>query len=333
MQENLSTQQVLDARGRMTASGYARHMNFVLDKKLMRSPRCKEWDFYQIHFDGRYVLQLTLGHVSYAMQAQATLLDLATGDRHTIGKLAPAKRSFKRKMPTNPEVANVVQYFSRNLHVQFETTDKFRRLAFTANDYYGVKAEINLMLTNVGKNKEKIVIATPFAKRKQWYLNYKENCFVVNGYVRIGEVAYQISNGFGLLDWGRGVWPYRHKWVWGNGGTNVDGKSFGFNIGWGFGNTSAATENAFFYDNKMYKLGEVQEIKLGDSYRYIDDDERFVFKVEPIFDNFTKTDMLWVHNRCHQLFGRWSGYIVLDDGTKLTIPPFVAFCEHAVNRW
>ena len=333
MKEIVTAEKLLDDRGRLLRARYSRHMNFVLDKKLVRSPRLKEWDFYQIHFDGRYVLQLTLGHVSYAMQCAATLIDLASGQRHVISKLATVKPSFKRDMPANPEVANTLQYFSRNVHVQFETTDKFRRLAFTANDYHGIKAEVYLMLTNVSKSKEKMVIATPFDKPKQWYLNYKENCFVVNGYVRIQDVAYQITDGFGLLDWGRGIWPYRHKWVWGNGGTNVNGKSFGFNIGWGFGDTSAATENAFFYDNKLYKLGEVQEIKLGESYRYVDQDERFVFEVEPIFNNHTHTRVLWVNNKCCQTFGMWSGYVILDNGVKLTVPPFVAFCEHAQNQW
>ena len=189
------------------------------------------------------------------------------------------------------------------------------------------------MLTNVSKSKEKIVLTTPFDNPKHWYLNYKENCFIVNGYVRIEDVAYQIKNGFGLMDWGRGVWPYSHEWTWGNGGTTVDGKNFGFNIGWGFGNADAATENAFFYDNVMYKLGEVQETKVGDIYHYTDTDKRFVFNVEPIFDNFTKLNVLWIHNKCHQIFGKWTGHVVLDDGTKLKIPPFVAFCEHAQNKW
>ncbi len=308
-------------------------MNFDYDKKLVKSRRLKEWDFYQIHFDGRYVLQLTLGHVSYATQACATIIDLATGDKHQICKIAPAKLSFKRNMPTNPETAHILQYFSRNLHVQFELTDKFRRLSFTCNDLVGVRAEINLMLTNVNKAKDKMVIATPFDKPKQWYLNYKENCFVVNGYARIEDVCYQINNGFGVLDWGRGVWPYKHSWVWGNGGTVVDGKRFGFNIGWGFGNTEYATENMFFVDNKAYKLGEVQEIVLGDNYRYVDENNRFDFTVEPIYDNYTKLNMLWVHNKCHQIFGKWTGHVVLDDGTKLAIPPFTAFCEHATNKW
>ena len=30
------------------------------------------------------------------------------------------------------------------------------------------------------------------------------------------------------------------------------------NIGYGFGNTSAATENVLFYDGKIHKLGEVK---------------------------------------------------------------------------
>ena len=334
MNEIIQTEKLLDQEGKLAVAGFARHMNILYDKDDVKDQlRLKEWDFYQIHFDDRYVLQLTLGHVSYAMQIAATVLDITTGEKHSIGKLAPVKKSFKNNMPTNPEVAHKLQYFSYNLHVQFEVTDKYRRLSFTQTDIHGVKAEINLLLTNVSKTKEKMVIATPFFKERQFYLNYKENCFVANGYCRIEDVCYNIKDGFGLLDWGRGVWPYRHSWVWGNGGTMVNGKHFGFNIGWGFGNTEAATENMFFYDNKAYKLGTVHEIQDGNNFRYEDDDKRFVFDVEFIYDNFTKTRMLWVNNKCHQVFGRWSGYVMLDDGTKLTIPPFIAFCEHADNRW
>ncbi|MCH5152015.1 MAG: DUF2804 domain-containing protein [Clostridiales bacterium] len=335
MIEITSTKELLDPSGRLATAGYATHMNFNYDKSAVKCPplRLKEWDFYQVHFDDRYVLQMTVGHVSYAVQISAALLDLKTGVCRRVGKTTARNASFIKNMPVNPEVPNTIRYFSRNAHVQFEVTDKFRRLAMTFTDFSGIKAEINLELNNVSKNKEKMVIAIPFADPRQWYLNYKENCFVVNGYCRIEDVAYDIKDGFGLLDWGRGVWPYHHNWVWGNGGTLVDGKHFGFNIGWGFGNTEAATENMFFYDNKAYKLGIVTEIQMGDTYRYVDLDKRFVFSVEPIYDNFTKTNMLWVKNKCHQLFGKWSGYVVLDDGTKVDVPPFVAFCEKAENNW
>ena len=332
--EIVQTVKLLDEHGNLNQAGYAKHMVFEYDPKAVkRKNRLKEWDFYQVHFDNRYSLQLTLGHVSYAMQVNATLLDLQTGTKRTTGKIATVPQSFKDSMPTNPEVANKLQYYSNNFHVQFDVTDKYRRLCFTQTDARGVKAEINLMLTNVGSAKEKMVIATPFDKKGQFYLNYKENCFVVNGTCRIEDMCYEIHNGFGLLDWGRGVWPYSHEWIWGNGGTVVNGKHFGFNIGWGFGNTEQATENMFFYNNKAYKLGEVTETKVGDKLHYEDADKRFVFDVEPIFDHHTHTNVVVVNNKCNQIYGKWSGYVLLDDGTKIEVPTFIAFCEHAVNHW
>ena len=335
MVEITNTKELLNPKGQLAAAGYAKHMNFIYDKSAVKCPplRLKEWDFYQVHFDGRYVLQLTVGHVSYAIQFSATVLDLVTGERRSVGKTAGRNLAFIRKMPTNPETPHTFKYFSKNWHILLDVTEKSRHLAFTHSDSNGVRAEINVQFTNVSKDKEKMVIATPFADSRQWYLNYKENCFDVNGYARIEDVAYEIKDGFGLLDWGRGVWPFRHNWVWGNGGTVIDGKHFGFNIGWGFGNTEAATENAFFYDNKVYKLGVVTEIQMGDKFRYVDQDKRFVFAVEPIYDNHTKTRMLWVNNECHQVFGKWRGYVVLDDGTKIEVPPFIAFCEKANNNW
>ena len=44
--------------------------------------------------------------------------------------------------------------------------------------------------------------------------------------------------------------------VWGSASGELDGAPFGWNIGYGFGNTSAATENVLFYDGKIHKLGE-----------------------------------------------------------------------------
>ena len=235
-----------------------------------------------------------------------------------------APRAYKRQTPTNPETANDLQYFGKNYLVQFETTDKFRRLALTCNEYAGIKAEIFLMLTNVGKAKEKLAVVTPFDKPGQWQLRYLESCFTVNGYVRIEDVAYQITDGFGMLNWSRGVLPARYKQAWGGGGTNVEGKPFGFSIGWGLGNAEQATENAFFFDNKTYKLTQVQEIGIGDTYRYVDDEERFVFKAEPIYEYDADTPQ----GRVHCIYGKWTGRVVLEDGTEQNIPPFLAFCEH-----
>lgn len=330
-QKQITEKTQLLADGNLLEAGYSTHMNFVYDRREARG-KFKEWDFYQI-LCGNVVLQLTVGHIDWCAQISANLIDLSTGKRQSVSQTRLNPRKVKRALGSNPETPNQVLYSHKGLKVHFETTPTSRRLTLSQLHKNRLRAEIDVILTNIFDEKDKMVIATPFDEPQQWYLNYKENCFVANGYARIDDFEVEIKDGNGVLDWGRGVWPRKHQWIWGNGSTVVDGKHFGFNIGWGFGNTSNATENMFFWDNKAYKLGTVQEFLIGDNYRYADEEKRFVFDVEPIFDNFTRTKAPRVDNTCHQVFGKWHGYVVLEDGTRVQVPPFVAFCEQADNNW
>ncbi len=44
-------------------------------------------------------------------------------------------------------------------------------------------------------------------------------------------------------------------------------------------------------------------------------------------------DPKFVDNKCHQVFGKFSGTAVLDDGREIEVKDMVAFAEHAVNQW
>jgi hypothetical protein len=59
------------------------------------------------------------------------------------------------------------------------------------------------------------------------------------------------------LDWGRGVWPYNNTWYWSSINGEYNGHLYGFNLGYGFGDTSKATENMFFFDKQAYKLDDI----------------------------------------------------------------------------
>ena len=63
-----------------------------------------------------------------------------------------------------------------------------------------------------------------------------------SGWVTVGDEKYEFNpaTDFGTLDWGRGVWTYDNTWFWGSGNCDLDGHAFGFNIGYGFGDNSAA---------------------------------------------------------------------------------------------
>ena len=293
--------------------------------------KLKEWDFYQIT-STKFSFYAIIGHVSYATSINCTLFDFETKKTIYVGKLLPFK---KVKMDNNASIDSNVLYQDKDYYLEFKKDNKNRFITFNANnkEYGNCCANIELEETQ----DDNILVCTPFNKKKQFYLNQKACLLKAKGYVKFGDLKYDFmeNESFGLLDWGRGVLPFKHEWVWGSGSGIVNGKYFGFNIG-KFGNNENGTENIFFYDGKSYKLGQVDIAFNKDNYMddwtYQSDDESFVFKMKPVYDNFTKTKALWVDNSCHQVFGFFNGYVKIDD-KKIEINNFWAFTENAHNRW
>jgi hypothetical protein len=165
-----------------------------------------------------------------------------------------------------------------------------------------------------------MVIATPFKNDKQFYLNYKENYYQANGYVIINGETFDFDGATGLLDWGRGVWPYRHEWFWGSVSTHIDGVPFGLNIGWGFGDLRNATENMYFYGKKAYKLG-VLDVKRDVTdymkpWHLSDPEGKIAFDFVPVYDNYTENKFVIIDTHCHQIYGRFSGEIETSQGVR-----------------
>ena len=142
---------------------------------------------------------------------------------------------------------------------------------------------------------------------------------------------------FGTLDWGRGVWTYDNTWYWGSGNCDVDGHAFGFNIGYGFGNTKAASENVIFYDGVAHKIDDVTFVIPEDDYckpwKFTSSDGRFEMDFMPLLDRSACLDYKLIVSDQHQVFGRMSGTTVLDDGTKVEIKDVLCFSEKVHNRY
>lgn len=336
MQKQLTNNQnVLNEKGILTETGYAMSCIKDFDRTLAKPQiRIKEWDFYQISND-KYVLQFTIGHVSYAGGINATLYSLDGKERFEF----PMPLIFPMgslNMPKNGDVPSVVKYEKDGYLLRYEVLSDKRTITFRKKSKkWDVEAEF--VLGGIpGENS--ILVATPFEKKNHFYFNYKVCCMETDGFFKINgkEYTFRKENTFGLLDWGRGILPYTHKWWWGSGSTRLaDGKLFGFNIGV-FGNTENATENVVFHDGSPTKINNIS-IEKGDDYmskwKFSSDDGKFNLTMTPIYDNYTEMNFLIAHNRCHQVFGKFNGTVFLDDGKVLEITDMVAFCEMAHNRW
>lgn len=329
---------LLTDKGVLAQKGYATHAVLTYNREQIAAVpwKIKEWDFYQVSNDD-FCLQLTIGHVSYAGEVSVRIFEYATGRRHDFAKMLVLP--FNRlNMPRSAEYGDLT-YETEGLMMKFEVFEGGRRLVCRTSG--GKYEELDIEISLDQPDRTSIVMATPFDENERFfYYNHKINCMPASGYAKIAGETYTFTpdSAFGLLDWGRGVWPFRHEWFWGSGSGYVGGKRFGFNIGYGFGNTSAATENILFYDGTAHKLSQVYfDLPGGGGYmapkQFTSDDGRFEMTFTPIYDRYTETKLLWVDNHCHQLFGKFNGKAVLDDGTVLEIKDLVAFTEHAVNRW
>ena len=190
-----------------------------------------------------------------------------------------------------------------------------------------------------------MVIATPFAEKKTaFYYNRKVIGMRASGTVWFDRKKYKFTpgNSYGLLDWGRGVWTYDNTWYWGAGQGVAEGHRFGFNIGYGFGDTSAASENMLFYDGAAHKLEDVAFLIPKDEkgrelytepWRFTSSDGRFEMAFTPIIDRKAKISLGVIMSDQHQVFGRFTGTAVLDDGRRIKLEDFLGFAEKVRNKW
>lgn len=121
----------------------------------------------------------------------------------------------------------------------------------------------------------------------------------------------------------------------------VDQHRFGFNLGYGFGDTSAASENMLFYDGIAHKLSEVHfEIpqKNGQDdflkpWKFTSDDQRVQLDFVPILDRHADTNALIIRSNQHQVFGHFYGDCILNDGRIIHLDGQLGFAEKVFNRW
>ena len=333
---------LLDENGNLTEPGFAKKLLPVYDRTKVKGgfARLKEWDYYYVGND-RFGVALTIADNSYMGLDSISYLSF-TGTPWEITKSPMSVFPMgKTNLPPTSK-AGVTAHAGKGYEMRFVVADGKRRLTAHMEDFKdGKPIDIDVTLTD--EPDESIVICTPFEKNAHFYYNQKINCMRASGTVRLGDEEYVFdpAESFGVLDWGRGVWTYHNTWYWGSASGLVNGVDFGFNIGYGFGDTSAASENMLFYAGKSHKLSQVTfNIPMKDGkedylqpWRFTSDDGRFEMDFLPVMNRASCTDVKLIKSDQNQVFGRFSGTATLDDGTVLQICDLMGFAEKVENKW
>ena len=330
-----------DEKGRLTQTGYATSLLLNYDRRRVAASglRLKEWDYYYIGND-HHGLALTVADNGYMNMDSISLLDFEQKWEQTTSRMHMLAR--RRGLPAT-SVRGDIRARGKGYEINFLNDGRQRQL-FGHMERFRGEETLLFDLTLSQPPRDSMVIVTPFKDRpKAFYYNQKINCLQAEGRAVLGEKEYLFSPAasFGVLDWGRGVWTYDNTWYWGSASGVAGTHRFGFNIGYGFGDTSAASENMLFCDGVAHKLSRVTfNIPMKDGredylapWTFTSDDKRFEMDFTPILDRSARIDLKLLLSDQHQVFGRYSGRAVLDNGQVIEVRELTGFAEKVHNKW
>lgn len=334
---------LLNPDGRLAQIGWARRQNLDCNLeranfyrlKFLQRFRLKRWDYYAVFTPNRF-FSATIADLGYAGNIFVYTIDFTSLELHEEGLAIPLGKGIS--LPRN-STAGDAHFENKTAALKFTLKEGVRRLSVSwpgFHDGRGIDAEI--ALTPLADH-ESMNIVIPIGE-KRFYYNHKINCMPAQGRIRYGEIEEQLdpASSIGSLDWGRGVWEYSSFWKWASAsGFLPDGRTIGLNLGGGFGDTSHATENAFILNGRLHKLDQVFFDYDPEAYmrpwKFTDNRDRLSLEFIPFKERLATTRLGIIDSEVHQMFGRYSGYAVTDDGEKVEIDGLIGFAEDHQARW
>jgi len=339
MQHQLKTGPLLNVRGEVMEAGYATSLVKEYSRKRNKCGglRIKEWDYYYIG-DNHQGIACTIADNDYLWLASVTLFNFDLGKEITKTKMGFFSRG-KLNMPSTSEKGDII-FNKKGMKISYLHEDGKRHIIVDVKDFQkGHDLKANMILEP--SIKDSMVIVTPFKKRKHFYYNQKINLLKAYGSISYQDQNISLNESYGVLDWGRGVWTYQNTWYWASLSGVYEGKKIGFNLGYGFGDTSKATENMLFVDDQTYKLGDVifNIPKVGKKddfmspWTFTSKDNQINLTFEPILDRYSNTNILIISSNQHQVFGKFSGSFKVSETKIIEIKEMMGFAEKVKNRW
>ena len=341
-----TTSPLLDAQGHLTQAGWSRqplldcnleNARFYALRFLQRF-RIKRWDYYGVTTPTHF-FSATIGDIGYIASIFVYLIDLATGEYHEETLTVPLARGAA--LPRN-STSGESSFFDGRVRLTFWAEPQARRISVTwpnfghTSDPCDLSAELTMHLP---PEHESMTIAIPIVSNR-FYYNRKVNCMPAEGWVKWGDkhIEVQPANSLGNLDWGRGVWEYKSFWVWASAsGFMPDGRTVGLNMGYGFGDTSAATENALILNGRVHKLAQVgfkyDSTDFKRPWKMTAPDGRLDLEFVPFVERVAKTDLKILGSEVHQMFGRYHGTVTADDGEVIQLDGLIGFAEEHHAKW
>lgn len=317
--------------------------------------RTKRWDYWAV-LAGDLAFGLVYADVDYLGLVSVWWGDLATGRSGGRDVAVPFARGVH--LPDRPG-SHPLTYSGRHLDLRIADYDAAgdgstggTRIKADWAEADGTPGSLDVYVQRpVGHESLSVVI--PWSSTR-FQFTTKDQARPAIGRFRLGDEttdfgtrpaseslpdAAQLGPAWGVLDVGRGRWPYSTTWNWGGGaGEARTGEVVGIQLGAKWTEGTGYTENAITVDGRLHKIGREMrwdydwEDPMG-PWRVVDPGGAVDLTLTPRFDKHGRTDALVLRTEVHQVFGTWSGTVTGEDGRVLQLDGVQGFAEESRNRW
>ncbi len=287
--------------------------------------RNKRWEYWCV-MTPEHIIALTVSSLDYAGVHEVWVFDRATRTSVSQSAVVP----FAKNVVLPPSLGDgPARARAKNLRIDIAPEPRGTRLRATIPG-----AHIDIVVAEP-QDHECLAVVVPWSESRFQY-TVKDVARPASGIVRLDGIVHTISSGWGVLDHGRGRWPYDVRWNWGAGSGVSDGHEIGVQIGGQWTVGTGSTENALLVDGVLHKIGDELTWEF-DPQNYLSPwrmrGGRLDLLFEPFYDKVSRTNLGIVSSSTHQCFGYYSGTFTTAKGERVELSGIEGWAENVHNRW
>jgi hypothetical protein len=295
-------------------------------------PRKKKWNFWN-WICPRFVFSVTLADIDFAAFCAVSFTDFEGGET-VSGTVFTRPHSFE--MPEQVELP--VTFHGGSMEYANVNDGGDIQVRFSGLAKNGTKLSADFRV-HKPPGHESLTVVVPWTAAR-FQLNCKENTRPCEGSVTVGDRGYVMdpTDCHAVLDFGRGMWPYRSFWNWAVCTGVQDGRRIGVNMGAKWTTGTGANENAVCVDGRLYKIMEdltwdhdpsaaMQPWRVRSAHS-----DAINLILHPIAAHSSNLNLGLLASGGVCVFGLWKGTVRID-GVVIPINDLIGWAEEFAHRW
>jgi hypothetical protein len=295
-------------------------------------PRKKKWNMWN-WISPEFVFSTTLADIDYAAFCSVSFTDFKTKEN-----VSHMSFTLPHRFEMPEQVERSVRFEGRDMEYSNIHQGGDMKVDFSGQAKTGEKILADFLVRRP-EGHESLDIVVPWSTER-FQMNSKHNTLPCEGQITVGGKRYVMNPAecHGVLDFGRGMWPYRSFWNWGVCTGVQGGDLIGVNMGAKWTTGTGANENGICFNGRLYKVME----DLSWSYDPSDwmkpwsvrsnHSDTIDMTLHPIMVNSSQLNLGVIQTGGACPFGHWRGTVRFD-GNTVEIDGLIGWVEEFAHWW